>query len=208
MDFVKVQNELLTFLPPHYPAIEVRVELYREDPSKVAIFFVEESFRSLYPMQRYHYLCHLIPQDFWQRELSNAVWFELAPGERPEDLRSPDQEIITHIREDVMKCLRAKGALEALDDLFCPMPSEGERVRCQGDFRNTKAILSTKGFKEDDFFDVFHVLMAQGGFCDCEILYNVAQDSRLCQQHWRDVAEGHEPYDPHEAGSGMKQPAG
>jgi hypothetical protein len=32
---------------------------------------------------------------------------------------------------------------------------------------------------------VFHVLMAQGAFCDCEILYNIATESRLKSQYWQ-----------------------
>ena len=55
------------------------------------------------------------------------------------------------------------------------------------------------GLKDDDFFDIFHVLMAQGGFCDCEILYNVAPESRLRQQHWRAVADGRNPTIPTKA---------
>jgi hypothetical protein len=39
--------------------------------------------------------------------------------------------------------------------------------------------------------------MQQGGFCDCEILYNVAEQSRLKAEYWMAKAEGLKPYDPH-----------
>lgn len=54
-----------------------------------------------------------------------------------------------------------------------------------------------RGFSEDELFDVFHVLMAKGGFCDCEILYNAMESSRLKKEYWRARAEGRKPYDPH-----------
>ena len=48
---------------------------------------------------------------------------------------------------------------------------------------------------------MFHVLMARGGYCDCEILYNAVEESRLKAEYWRARAEEVEPYDPH-AGPG------
>ena len=53
------------------------------------------------------------------------------------------------------------------------------------------------GFTQDELFDVFHVLMDKGGYCDCEILYNAAEESRLKAEYWRARAAELEPYDPH-----------
>ena len=39
--------------------------------------------------------------------------------------------------------------------------------------------------------------MARGGYCDCEILYNALDESRLKAEYWRARAEQIEPYDPH-----------
>jgi hypothetical protein len=58
-------------------------------------------------------------------------------------------------------------------------------------------LLLKQGFKDDEFFEVFHVLMRQGGFCDCEILYNVAEQSRLKAEYGIARADGRDPYDPH-----------
>ena len=55
---------------------------------------------------------------------------------------------------------------------------------CWGDFRVAKSILPTKGFFESEYFEVFSVLMAQGGYCDCEILYNVAESTEYARRYW------------------------
>ena len=96
-----------------------------------------------------------------------------------------------------MKCVRGAKVFEALDDVLFPAAA-GRRARCHGDYRNARPILLAKGFSEDELFEVFHVLMAQGGYCDCEILYNAADGSRLGAEYWGARAEGREPYDPHQ----------
>jgi hypothetical protein len=67
--------------------------------------------------------------------LSNTVWFELAPGERPEALRYADEELISAITPEVMGVLNGSGALDALDDLMCPGSSQTLRASCFGDYR-------------------------------------------------------------------------
>jgi hypothetical protein len=80
----------------------------------------------------------------------------------------------------------------ALDDVLCPQDAAERRERCHGDYRHAKSLLADSGFRESEYFDVFHVLMAQGGFCDCEILYNVAETSRLKSTYWEKREERHE----------------
>jgi hypothetical protein len=58
-------------------------------------------------------------------------------------------------------------------------------MRCKGDFSNSKAALLASGFPESDHDDVLGVLMALGAYCDCEVLYNVAEDNRLKAQYWK-----------------------
>lgn len=36
-----------------------------------------------------------------------------------------------------------------------------------------------------------------GGFCDCEILYNVAEESHFKSKYWKARARGNSPSDPH-----------
>lgn len=197
MDLHELEEDIRRFLSPDYPNIEVRAERRADDPQRVAMYFVEEKFASLYPSQRYHYLRHLIPEDYYDRHLADTEWFELAPGEKPEDLEYPDNELIDHITPDVMRALLGARVFDALDDALCPADPSLPRKPCHGDYRNARAVLLARGFKEKELFDVFHVLMARGGYCDCEILYNAVDSSRLKAEYWRARAENIEPYDPH-----------
>jgi hypothetical protein len=180
-----------------YPQIDVRIEPWSDDPGRLAEYFTEAQFASLYPAQRYHYLRHLIPDDFYERHLADSEWFELAPGERPEDLVYPDSELIADIMPHVMRCVLGAGVFEALDDILCPADPARPRRRCHGDYRHARAELLARGFREEELFDLFHVLMARGGYCDCEILYNAGEVSRLKGEYWRARAAEVEPYDPH-----------
>ena len=69
----QIQEALERFIHPSYPDMEIRVEPWAEDPSRLAIYFVETKFALLYPQQRWHYLHHLIPGEFQDRYLSNSV---------------------------------------------------------------------------------------------------------------------------------------
>jgi hypothetical protein len=184
----QLRDELLRVLRVHFPGIEVEVAPWEGDPRRLAVRFVEPSFAGLYLLQRYHQLVHLIPAQLRERELSNAVWFELAPGERPEDLRHPDEELTEDIAEAVLAVLARQGAFEALDDLLCPADPAQQAEKCAGDFRLMRGIVQALGHDADGQFDIFHVLMARGGFCDCEILANAAGPSRFKARAWR----GHE----------------
>jgi hypothetical protein len=188
---------LKSFVSGSYPDMKVVVTDYERDTSRLALFFTEERFSLLYPLQRYHYLAPLIPREFQDSELQHAVWHELAPGESPSDLVYPDPELIELITPDVMEVIGRHGFFAALDDLLSPRDTESQCERCHGDFRHSKAVLEQRGFDEQERFDVLHVLMAQGGHCDCEILYNVAPENRLKSEYWIARSAGLEPHDPH-----------
>jgi len=201
VDLEQLETDILAFVRQAYPNIEVRVEPWAEDPKRPAIYFTAAQFASLYPAQRYHYLRNLIPADYYDRHLTDTEWFELAPGERPEDLEYPDSELIADITPDVMRCLVGAQFFETLDSVLCPADGPQPRQPCHGDYRHARAALLARGFGQDELFDVFHVLMARGGYCDCEILYNAVEESRLKAEYWRARAAEIEPYDPH-AGPG------
>ena len=59
-----------------------------------------------------------------------------------------------------------------------------ENAKCFGDFKHSKKILNDLNFSEDDQFDIFHVLMNEGGYCDCEILLNVFKESQYSKNYW------------------------
>jgi len=90
----KIESEVRGFVRAAYPEMVVRAEYWTEDPSRIALFFIDERFRGLYARQRYHYLVQLIPSDYYRSTLADTVWFELAPDERPETIEHPDQELI------------------------------------------------------------------------------------------------------------------
>jgi len=198
---VEIAADIRGFTSAAYPDMEIRVEPDLEDPSRTAIYFTESKFALIYPTQRFHYLSHLIPAEYQEQHLQNTAWFELAPGETPADLVYPDDELVRNITPDVMRILRKTGFFELLDNQFSPLDPAAPRAQCWGDYRVSRGILPTRGFSEDEFFDVFHVLMAQGGFCDCEILHNACEESRLKAEYWKARAQGHQPRDPHSGGS-------
>jgi hypothetical protein len=177
----QIQKALATFIHSSYPDMEIRVEPWADDPARLSVFFTVLIFALLYPQQRWHYLHHLIPAEFQDRYLSNSVWFELAPGESPSDLVYSDDEGVAAITEPIMTILNKTSFFTTLDEAFT---RPEKPAVCWGDFRVAKSILPTKGIFESEFFDVFSVLMAQGSYCDCEILYNVADGSEFARRYW------------------------
>lgn len=100
-----------------------------------------------------------------------------------------DDDLIAGITADVMTCLNRAQFFEKLDALFCPKESSIPRKSCAGDYKISEAILRNVGFDAGDLEDIFNVLRSQGGFCDCEILYNVAESSRLRSEYWRNRSD-------------------
>ncbi len=96
-----------------------------------------------------------------------------------------------------MKWLRASRFFELLDDAMCPQKPVQDRCQCWGDFRNSRPILLNRRFKERYIFKILNMVIRYGGFCDCEILYNVLEESRLKEEYWVAKSHGRTPYDPH-----------
>ena len=60
-----------------------------------------------------------------------------------------------------------------------------------GDHKLSEDILREAGYDPEALQDILDVLRSQGGCCDCEILYNVADTSRLKTNYWSTRA--HDP---------------
>jgi hypothetical protein len=73
----KIESDIRGFVRASYPDMIVHAEHWKEDPSRIALFFIDEHFKGLYPRQRYHYLVHLIPLGRWFR-CNVAPGFSLA----------------------------------------------------------------------------------------------------------------------------------
>ncbi len=176
----QLKDSLYNFIKPTYPSIEIEVNADKN--GKNHIYFTEKKFELLYPQQRYHYLIHKIPEDFYNEYLQNTVWYELAPDEKPEDLDYHDEETIKSIKDIILEILKAKtDFVKKLDSQFI----KNDPVECFGDFRHSKSILTNLGFNETEQFDIFHVLMHEGGYCDCELLYNVFRESEYSKNYWK-----------------------
>jgi Protein of unknown function (DUF2695) len=108
-----------------------------------------------------------------------------------------DHDLISSITPDVMTCLERSGFFHKLDDLLSPEHHSQSRADCSGDYRLSKSVLQAVGFDSSELTDIFGVLGSQGGGCDCEILYNVAESSRLKSEYWRNRAKGLEVHAKH-----------
>lgn len=177
------------FLVADYPDISVQVLDPDASRPRRKVSFRSAKFTELYPVQRYHYILHYIPAEFHREYLADAEWYELAPGESEQDLVYPDEQVIRDITDDVTRCLVGSGFFRRLDDRMCPEDAAQIPAPCHGDFRLARAVLAESGFSLEEHFDVLHVLMAQGGYCDCELLYNAAPDNRLKARYWTNRAK-------------------
>jgi hypothetical protein len=101
-----------------------------------------------------------------------------------------DSDLINSITPDVMTCLRRSLFFERLDDLLFPKEDSHPREVCIGNYELSKRVLEASDFDSDDWQDIFNVLRAKGGCCDCEILYNVAESSRMKSEYWKSRGDG------------------
>jgi hypothetical protein len=96
-----------------------------------------------------------------------------------------DDDFVSSIASNVMACLTRSGYFEKLDNLLSPDDISSAPQKCDKTFKLSESILLTSGFEREDLDDVFAVLQSKGGYCDCEVLYNVAETSRLKAKYWR-----------------------
>jgi hypothetical protein len=100
-------------------------------------------------------------------------------------LDSESQTLAESISADVLRVLNKHQFFARLEAQV--MPSEPDMSSlCDHTYRFTDAVLLADGFDRDDREDIKAVLKANGGFCDCEILYNVddREDSPKAR-YWR-----------------------
>lgn len=190
--FEKVALELKEQLKSIYPNIIIIIERDKNEPETINFQFIEEKFSKLYTMQRFHFLEHNISPEYMEKlknEFPTGRWYELAPDEEIDDLNYPITEDIDNINDTILKLLVNKHFFEKLDDGMCPIDSLETPQICMDDFSISKKILKELGFKDessdyDEMFDIFSVLMNNGAFCDCEILYNIPIANRLKTKYW------------------------
>jgi hypothetical protein len=110
---------------------------------------------------------------------------------------SSEDDLTSLIAPDVMKCLERCDFFKKLDSLLSPEDPSISPASCNGTFNLSESILVTAGFDITDLSDIFAVLRSKGGCCDCEILYNAVETSRLKSNYWRRQAAGQASQTPH-----------
>jgi hypothetical protein len=108
-----------------------------------------------------------------------------------------DDELIKDIAPHVLEVLARKRFFETLDGQMCPADPAQPRVACAGTYAKSTTILTTGGFDPEEIAEITQVLASRGGFCDCEILFNVAEESRLKSEYWKARATGSQPATSH-----------
>lgn len=96
-----------------------------------------------------------------------------------------DDDLIHSIAPDVLKVLASKGFFEALDDQLCPADPAQQPPSCGGGYLISTEILFSYGFGPEEIAEITQVLQSRGACCDCEILFNVAEESRLKSRYWK-----------------------
>jgi hypothetical protein len=97
-----------------------------------------------------------------------------------------DDDLVSSIAPDVVRYLQKIRFFEKLDDVLRPTGESRPQVQCCGSFAFSKSVLRECGCQSDeDLGDILGVLQYRGACCDCEVLYNVAESSRLKAAYWR-----------------------
>jgi Protein of unknown function (DUF2695) len=96
-----------------------------------------------------------------------------------------DDESIEVITPYVLEALRNKNFFERLDDQLSPVDVSVSAKTCTHTYDISTTTLAECGFDAAEIEDIKQEMLKNGGCCDCEILYNVAEDSRLKSRYWK-----------------------
>lgn len=107
-------------------------------------------------------------------------------------MSNESDDLIASITPEVMRVLESRRFFVRLDDLMSPTIEAQQPERCEGRYRLSERLLREDGFDDDDLQEILQVLHAQGGCCDCEVLYNVSEDNRLKATYWKRRAAEHQ----------------
>ncbi len=83
-----------------------------------------------------------------------------------------DQEFGDEIIAEVLEILNSMQFFEKLESRVFPYGDSGERS-CDHSYRHAESILQAGNISEEMREFILVACKSQGGFCDCEILYNV-----------------------------------
>jgi len=101
----------------------------------------------------------------------------------PADYENVEPYIET-IAPDVIAVLTHEKFFASLEDRIFPSATI-HPSKCDHTFRQTLELLASFGHDEEAQNDVLQVMRSRGGFCDCEILLNVAPESAVRTAYWK-----------------------
>jgi hypothetical protein len=101
------------------------------------------------------------------------------------------RRLFADITPNVMNCLQREKFFTKLESHIFPDGTIDSNC-CSHSFVVSTLVLSESGHDEKAREDVFEVMRSQGGFCDCEILLNVAPESAARAAYWKKKAKNTE----------------
>ena len=166
--YAQLQARLTKLLGKHFPGITVEVG-HSERWDRTSLTVRWAGFDDLLPEERFHYLFHNIPEDFYEKHLTGCVWFELGSNESIDDfLKLPRSEDVQKIEPQVIRKLTRIGFFDALAEELGEEPT----ATCGGDFSAVRRVLAARKVSRSALRNALLVLMRNGAFCDCEALFN------------------------------------
>ena len=96
-----------------------------------------------------------------------------------------DKELVDSIAPYVMKKLASTGFLRSSTTNFVRRKTRLCPSDAQGKYDISEPLLRSLGFNDEELSEIFQVLQSKGGNCDCEILYNAIETSRLKAKYWK-----------------------
>ena len=99
-----------------------------------------------------------------------------------------DQELGDDIAPYVLESLNQMRFFQLLEARVFPEGDSGPR-RCDNSYIHAETILTKLGFTDEEREDIVTVCKSRGGFCDCEILWNVDdRDDSPRARYWKSKA--------------------
>ena len=169
-DFTKVQRQLETYLSEHLGDVKVQVgENIHYRGTNVVITCAQ--FAGWLPEQRFHHVVLAIPPDCYDRHLRRGiVWFELAPGETPQQyMGMPRSEDIAAEAPAIAVMLQKKGFAGRMLALLGPHPEDASTTH----FAATRQVLAECKLTNAEIEKACLYLIAEGAYCDMQVLMDV-----------------------------------
>jgi len=123
----------------------VRAKYWTHGFSRIALYFIDEKFRGSYP-SAVSPPCRSDSERALPLNLADCIWFELTPGERPEELFYPDKGLIAVIAPTVCAPCKRGASSRLRTNRLAPVNSNSQPQPCAADFsRPSQASVTEAG---------------------------------------------------------------